>query len=37
MAHKRIDIRFNGFPQEAFEFFEQLRLCLLYTSDAADE
>ena len=26
MAHKRIDSRFNGFPQEAFEFFEQLAL-----------
>ena len=24
MAHKRIAGRFNGFPQEAFEFFEQL-------------
>jgi uncharacterized protein (TIGR02453 family) len=26
MAQKGIDSRFNGFPQEAFEFFEQLAL-----------
>jgi uncharacterized protein (TIGR02453 family) len=26
MAHKRIDSRFTGFPQEAFDFFEQLVL-----------
>ena len=26
MAHKHVAIRFNGFPQEAFEFFEQLAL-----------
>jgi uncharacterized protein (TIGR02453 family) len=26
MAHKRVANRFNGFPPEAFEFFEQLAL-----------
>ena len=26
MAHKRIENQFNGFPKEAFEFFEQLAL-----------